>query len=165
MIFTFQFLVTEEDHGIMMAHYLMLMGVVNECMFLCIAGLFDHRKLIKYDLIAVSGQKSNAEDLPSKLSTTVVYLIFPVGLWLCIKFRYHFALSLLCMMANNATETIAYSYNILRPGKLVCNPEFSDVFRDENVFTFRSNRHPIFRPMEDYHIHTSFGWPSDEPNS
>ena len=46
-------------------------------------------------------------------------MLFPVLLWLCIKFGYHFPVELLFLGAANLIEPIVYFYDKFGPGKCI----------------------------------------------
>ena len=97
----------ENECGIVMAHYLYFLSLVNNCVLFGIACTFA--KVVKNKSCPSSERKLS-------LSEKAYYILYPVVVWLSTKFSYHFKLSLMAQSMVNALIPITYFYNWMKPG-------------------------------------------------
>ena len=102
-----------QDHGIMMAHYIMFLGTVKKSIFFIFEGILDgwsdRRNHVDY------GTEENGFYVRLFMKSTL-QLQLPVMSWVLVKYQYQFACSLLMGAILNLLSPFTYFYSLVKPG-------------------------------------------------
>ena len=92
----------DRDYEIMVGHYLLFLSHLNRCLF-----TFCSVLLTKWECASSKNAKvSKGLQFVQGFSD----MMYPILIWLCIKFRYHFPMELLLFGVANLIQPISYFF-------------------------------------------------------
>ena len=108
-----------------MVHYFFFVSLVNQNLFYCMACIFTKLAKIEPNL----GEKRK-----STLLNKFGNFQMPLLNWLCIKYNYHFKITILIHSISTMTDPIAYFYNLVKITGTTAHRQFDCLDLNNNLF-------------------------------
>ena len=102
----------ESDYGILMGHYFLFLGQINRSMV-----TFGSALLAMWNKTSL--KKADNMSKGMLIVGALINMLYPLLIWLCIKFHFHLVLELCFVVVANFIEPISYFYNTFGSGSLV----------------------------------------------
>ena len=100
------------DYEIMLGHYFLFLSHLNRCLF-----TFGSVLMTKWE----NASSKKAQDIGKGLLFVEAFsnMMYPIMIWLCIKYGYHFPLEILLFGVANLIQPISYFFRKFGYGKLM----------------------------------------------